>query len=120
MAQSRALGDQEKALDVEVSALTDEVRDLLLRTPNVPADDCPDGAGEADNVVLRTEGYDAAAYDEHQRVPHWDIGAELGILAGERAAKISGSLFVTYQNSEARPVGTVCVRPGRSRGAPSH
>src|SRR3546814_7305187 len=64
MAQSRALGDQEKALDVEVSALTDEVRDLLLRTPNVPADDGPDGAGEADNVVLRTEGYDAGS-EEH-------------------------------------------------------
>src|SRR3546814_11972262 len=113
MAQSRALGDQEKALDVEVSALTDEVRDLLLRTPNVPADDCPDGAGEADNVVLRTEGYDAAAYDEHQRLPHWDIGAELGILDGERAAKISG-------RSEERGVGKEYVSTCRSRWSPYH
>src|SRR3546814_15134354 len=78
MAQSRALGDQEKALDVEVSALTDEVRDLLLRTPNVPADDCPDGAGEADHVVLRTEGYDAAAYDAHSRVTTRDRSAARG------------------------------------------
>ena len=76
--------------------------DLLLRTPNVPSADAPDGAGEADNVVLRTEGYDAAAYGEHQRVPHWDIGAELGILDPERAVKISGSMFTMYKGWGAR------------------
>ena len=102
MAESRALGDEEKALDAEVDRIEAEVRDLLLRTPNVPADDCPDGAGEADNVVLRTEGYDASAYADHQRVPHWDIGVELGILDGERAAKIAGSMFTMYRGSGAR------------------
>jgi seryl-tRNA synthetase len=102
MAQSRALGDEEQALGKQADAVADELRDLLLRTPNLPADDCPDGAGEADNVVLRTEGYDAAAYAEHQRVPHWDIGTELGILDAERAAKISGSMFTMYRGWGAR------------------
>ena len=36
MAESRALGDQERALDAEVERISAEVRDLLLRTPNVP------------------------------------------------------------------------------------
>jgi len=102
MAESRALGDEERALDAKVAELEAEVRDLLLRTPNLPADDCPDGGGEADNVVLRVEGYDEGAYGEHQRVPHWDIGTELGILDGERAAKISGSMFVMYRGWGAR------------------
>ena len=102
MAESRALGDEEKALDGEVVRLEAEVRDLLLRTPNVPADDCPDGAGEADNVVLRVEGYDPDRYEAHQRVPHWDIGVELGILDSERAAKISGSMFTMYRGWGAR------------------
>jgi seryl-tRNA synthetase len=102
MAESRALGDEERSVGSEVDDLEAEIRDLLLRTPNIPSDDCPDGAGEADNVVLRTEGYDAAAYGEHQRVPHWDIGAELGILDGERAAKISGSMFTMYRGWGAR------------------
>ncbi len=102
MAESRALGDEEKALDAEVDALADELRDLLLRTPNLPAADCPDGAGEEDNVVLRIEGFDPDAYGEHQRVPHWDIGTELGILDGERAAKISGSMFTMYRGWGAR------------------
>jgi seryl-tRNA synthetase len=102
MAESRSLGDEEKRLDGEVSAMADELRDLLLRTPNLPAADCPDGGGESDNVVLRVERYDPDAYGEHQRVPHWDIGAELGILDGERAAKIAGSMFTMYRGWGAR------------------
>jgi seryl-tRNA synthetase len=102
MAESRLLGGEEKALDVEVARLGDEVRDLLLRTPNVPAEDCPDGVGEADNVVVRIEGYDPDRYAAHQRVPHWDIGTELGILDGERAAKIAGSMFTMYRGWGAR------------------
>jgi seryl-tRNA synthetase len=102
MAESRTIGDEEKALDAEVERMEAEVRDLLLRTPNLPSDDCPDGAGEADNVVLRFEGYDPGGYAAHQRVPHWDIGAELGILDGERAAKISGSMFTMYRGWGAR------------------
>ena len=102
MAESRALGDEEKALDGQVDQLTVEVHELLLRTPNIPSDDCPDGAGEQDNVVLRTEGYDVGSYDAHQRVPHWDIGSELGLLDGERAAKIAGSMFTMYRGWGAR------------------
>src|SRR4051794_11331597 len=102
MAESRALGDEEKGLDAQADALAAEVRDLLLRTPNIPAEDCPDGAGEADNVVLRLEGFDPDAYGDHQRVPHWDIGTELGIIDGERAAKISGSMFTMYRGWGAR------------------
>jgi seryl-tRNA synthetase len=102
MAESRALGDEEKAIDVALDRLSAELRELLLRTPNLPSDDCPDGSGEQDNVVLRTEGYDPDAYGAHQRVPHWDIGAELGILDGERAARISGSMFMLYRGWGAR------------------
>ena len=102
MAESRELGQQEKALAAEADRLADEIRQLLLRVPNVPSDDAPDGATEADNVVLRTEGYDPDACADHQRIPHWDIGTELGILDIERATKISGSMFVMYRGWGAR------------------
>ncbi len=102
MAESRALGDQEKTLAADVDRLAEEVRTLLLATPNTPSDDAPTGAGELDNVVLRTEGYDPAAYGDHQRVPHWDIGTELGLFDFARATKISGSMFVMYRGWGAR------------------
>ena len=53
-------------------------------------------------MVLRIEGFDPDAYGPHQRVPHWDIGTELGILDGERAAKIAGSMFTMYRGWGAR------------------
>jgi len=100
IAESRALGDQEKALASRADALAVELRDSLLRIPNTPSPDAPDGVGEHDNVVLRTHG--EVSYAEHQRVPHWEIGAELGILDPERATKISGAMFEMYRGWGAR------------------
>jgi seryl-tRNA synthetase len=106
--QSRALGEEERKLEAEASSAGADLRDILLRTPNLPADDCPDGASEADNVVLRVEHYDAGAYGEHQRLPHWDIGAGLGILDLERGAKLSGSMFPVFRNAGATLVRALC------------
>ena len=102
MAESRALGDEERSLAAQEDVLAAELDDLLLRIPNTPAPDAPDGAGEQDNVVVRVEGHDPDGYGPHQRVPHWDIGAELGILDLERGAKIAGSMFVLLRGPGAR------------------
>jgi seryl-tRNA synthetase len=100
--QSRALGEEEAALDAEASVAQAEVRDMLLWLPNLPADDAPDGLGEEDNVVVRRWPETARTYGEHQRVPHWDVGAALGILDLERGAKLSGSMFPLYRGPGAR------------------
>jgi seryl-tRNA synthetase len=107
-AESRALGEEERKVDAEAVAAGDELRDILLRTPNLPAEDCPDGASEHDNVVVRVEGYDAGAYGDHQRVPHWDAGAQLGILDLERGAKLSGSMFPVFRKQGATLVRALC------------
>ena len=106
--ESRALGEQEKAAEEEAKQLGDELRDTLLRIPNIPADDAPDGAGPEDNVILRTDGYDERSYGEHQRVAHWDIGAELGILDLPRGAKLSGSMFPMFRGEGATLVRALC------------
>ena len=102
MAESRSLGDEERGLAAEEDALAAELHDLLLRIPNTPDPDAPDGAGEEDNVVVRVEGHDPGGYGDHQRVPHWEIGAELGILDLERGAKIAGSMFPLYRGAGAK------------------
>src|ERR1700730_9579139 len=53
MAESRAVGDAERALAAEAAEVAERVRDLLLRIPNLPSDLAPDGLGADDNVVLR-------------------------------------------------------------------
>ncbi|MGH9223976.1 MAG: serine--tRNA ligase [Acidimicrobiales bacterium] len=108
MAESRRLGDEEKALGDEAAGTAAELRDVLLRIPNVPSPDAPDGLTPEDNVVVRVEGYDAGAYGPHQRVPHWEIGADLGILDLPAGAKLSGSMFPLYRGMGATLVRALC------------
>jgi seryl-tRNA synthetase len=76
--------------------------------PNLPAAECPDGDGEADNVVVRVEGPAPDSYQPYQRVPHWEVAEQLGILDVERAVKLSGSMFVMYRGAGARLVRALC------------
>ena len=118
-ARSRALGDREDALAAETDGLAAEIREILLRVPNIPSPDCPDGASEVDNVITRYEHWDEDAYGEHQRVPHWEVGEQLGILDVERGTKLSGSMFVMYTGMGA----TLCralVQFGLDRNADAY
>jgi len=106
--RSRAVGEELKSLDVEVDGISLGLRDLLLATPNLPAPDAPDGTTDADNPVLRVEGFDPEAYGPHQRVPHWEIGTELGVLDLERGARMSGSMFAMLRGGGATLARGLC------------
>jgi seryl-tRNA synthetase len=107
-AESRDLGTQEADLGEQATEAAGQLRDLLLVIPNVPADEVPDGVGEADNPVIDVVGYDPESYGDHQRVAHWDIGRELGILDIERAVKISGSMFTMFRKQGATLARALC------------
>ena len=115
-AQSRKLGEQEKALADEADAAAAEVRELLLRIPNLPSPDAPDGADEGANPVLRVENFDPDSYGEHQRVPHWEFAVEAGWLDMERAAKLSGSMFAMLRGPGAS-LARALVQFGLDRNA---
>jgi len=106
--ESRLLGQAEADLARQTDDVEQDLREVLLRIPNVPAADAPDGKSEQDNVVVTTVGYDPDAYGEHQRVPHWEIGAALGILDNERAVKISGSMFTMLRGLGATMSRGLC------------
>lgn len=91
--ESRVLGEREGELAAEAAAMAAEIRDLLLRIPNLPHPEAPDGASDHDNPVLRVVGFDPDAYQPHQRIPHWELGPTYAILDNERAVKISGAMF---------------------------
>ena len=107
-ARSRALGDEEREAAHAAEAIGAEVRAQLLVIPNLPSPDAPDGAGEEDNVELRRwwpgieEGAPEPTYEDHQRVPHWEVGEELSILDMERGAKIAGSMFPLFRGAGSR------------------
>ncbi len=107
-AESRRLGEEEKALAREAEGAAAELHDLLLRLPNVPSAGAPDGTGAGDNVVVRVEHYDPGAYGAHQRVPHWEVGAQLGILDLAAGAKLAGAMFPLYRRAGATLVRALC------------
>jgi len=106
--ESRALGDKERESSEVTEAVARQLHERLLMIPNVPAPDVPDGLDETDNVEMRRwwvgmeEGVAFPTYAEHQRVPHWEIGTQLGILDLETGAKIAGSMFPLFRAGGAR------------------
>lgn len=106
--RSRALGDHERVLAGEFDVVQSDMRELLLRIPNLPHPDAPDGAGDVDNPVVKGPVNMPADFAEHQRVPHWETGAALGILDNERATKISGAMFTMQRGSGAALARALC------------
>ncbi|MGH7748212.1 MAG: serine--tRNA ligase, partial [Candidatus Dormibacteria bacterium] len=94
-AEARRLRPEIAALDERIAdagatlpSLEAQIDAILAEVPNLLDDSVPDGAGEAENVVLRTAGtLRAFAFPAR---PHWEIGERLGILDFERAAKLAG------------------------------
>ena len=107
-AQSRALGDEERTLAAEYDDVQAKVRDLLLRIPNLPHPDAPDGASDHDNPIVKGPFGLLDEYPEHQRVPHWETAAALGILDNERATKISGAMFTMQRGQGATLARALC------------
>ena len=105
---SRALGDEERALAERVGELEARIQQHLLEIPNVPHAKVPDGASDADNPIVKGPVGLPAEYPEHQRVPHWEIGSELGILDNERAVKISGAMFTMQRGLGATLSRALC------------
>ncbi|MDG2210886.1 MAG: serine--tRNA ligase [Acidimicrobiales bacterium] len=117
--QSRELGKIEEKLNDKADQIAEEIKNILLSVPNIPATECPDGGGEEDNIILRYENFDKDSYKDHQRVPHWEIATELGLLDVERGTKMSGAMFVMYTGLGA----TLCralIQYGLDRNADAY
>ena len=98
--EMRGLGDRIKELDAKVAAIDASLEEWLLTVPNVPHESVPRGKTSEDNVEVRRRGQ-PRKFDFKPR-PHWEIGARLGILDFERAAKIAGARFAVYTGAGAR------------------
>ncbi len=104
-ATRRHLADTKASLEGLEADLRDveaRLEDAMAAIPNVPDDDAPDGAGEEDNVVVATHGYDPADYERRAWRPHWEVGTALGIVDPEAATRLSGAMFTVLRGGGAR------------------
>jgi len=100
IAQTRALGDEISALELELAGVESELGDILMQLPNIPLADVPDG-GEESNRIVRAWG---EPRDSAGVRPHWEIGEQLGILDLAAGSKISGSGFIVLKRGGAKLV----------------
>ncbi len=89
-----------KSLDEELKEVEEGLQGLLLTLPNLPHEEAPVGASEADNREVRRWG-EPPSFSFPAR-PHWEIGEALGILDFETASKLSGARFSLSRGAGAR------------------
>ncbi|MEI6200078.1 MAG: serine--tRNA ligase [Actinomycetota bacterium] len=108
MERSRAGGDRERILQTEIDAVQDALQQIMLRIPNLPHPDAPDGAGDHENPIVKGPINLPATFGDHQRVPHWETATALGILDNERATKIAGAMFTMQRGLGATLARALC------------
>ena len=89
-----------EASESQLEKLQQGLQDLLERIPNLPHESVPVGKSSEDNLEQRRWGeprkFDFSAKD------HVDVGAALGGIDFETAAKLAGSRFVVMKGDVAR------------------
>ncbi|MBR1387633.1 MAG: serine--tRNA ligase [Alloprevotella sp.] len=73
---------------------------VLLTIPNIPYDEVPEGAGAADNVVVK-EGGSLIELPENP-LPHWELAKKYNLIDFDLGVKISGAGFPVYVGQGAR------------------
>jgi len=107
-AESRSLGEKEQSLAAETDEVTAQLKDVLLRLPNIPHADVVVGSDDSQNPTITGPNNLPATFPEHQRVAHWDTATALGILDNERAVKISGAMFTMQRGAGATLARALC------------
>ncbi len=96
----KSVGDEVKKLEAGLKETEEKLDKLLIWIPNVPAADVPVGTSPESNAEIRHWGQ----RKEFSFIPkpHWEIAEKQGILAQDRAAKMSGSGFILFTGLGAK------------------
>lgn len=94
------LGERLKGTQEELSQVQADLGEIVMGIPNLPHASVPDGRDEADNREERRWG--EPPHFDFEVKDHVDLGAAIGGMDFEAAAKLTGSRFVTLQGPLAR------------------
>ncbi|EIE52533.1 seryl-tRNA synthetase [Citreicella sp. 357] len=100
----RALVGEKKAevaaMQARAKALDAQLNDVLMGIPNLPYNDTPEGADEADNVEISRWGTPEPL--DFAPLEHYDLPGVKPGMDFETAAKLSGARFVVLSGAVAR------------------
>ncbi len=100
IAEMRRVGAEIKELEERLRQVEAELKDALLRIPNMPHPSVPVGKDESENVVVRH--WSEPRKFDFEPLPHWDLAETLDIIDFKRGVKLSGSRFYVLKGLGAR------------------
>ena len=100
LAAVATLGNALKEAEQSEQLILEQQRNILTGLPNIPDTSVPEGKDENDNQEIRRWG-EPGKYD-FKVLDHVDLGAQLGGMDAEAAAKLSGSRFTLLSGGIAR------------------
>lgn len=97
--QGKLLKTELKQLQLQLDDLNQQIDQVLLSIPNIPAPDVPLGKDDSQNQVIKTQGqlprFSFKAKD------HVELGKLLDIIDIDTAGQVSGSRFGYFKNQAA-------------------
>lgn len=89
--EMRAVKEDIKSREEKLKAVIEEWQKIMLKIPNIPSVDTPEGVDESGNQVVRSWG----EKPQFSFTPkeHFELGKALGIIDTETAGEVSGSRF---------------------------
>ena len=100
MPRMKEVSARSKQLDKRAGELDKEIKQWLLRLPNLPHESVPVGRSPEENVEVRRWG--TPPQFGFPPKAHWDLGTSLGILDFARASRMVGARFALYAGLGAR------------------
>jgi seryl-tRNA synthetase len=105
--EAEAAKNQTYSLKEEIKTLTDklgpidtELRNEIVRLPNIPHESVPPGHGADDNVEVKNGG--KMPVIAANALPHWDLIRKYDIIDFELGIKLTGAGFPVYKGKGAK------------------
>ena len=94
------LKEEIKSLSEKLGPIENELRNEIIKLPNLPHESVTPGTGANDNVKVR-EGGKIPVIAGHA-LPHWDLIKKYDIIDFELGIKLTGAGFPVYKGKGAR------------------
>ena len=105
--EAEAAKEKTYSLKEEIKSLTDKIipidsdlRNEIVRLPNLPHESVPPGHGADDNVIVREGGNLLAMSDT--ALAHWDLIKKYDIIDFDLGIKLTGAGFPVYKGKGAK------------------
>jgi seryl-tRNA synthetase len=99
-AKTYALKEDIRSLSDKIGPIETELKNEIIRLPNIPHVSVPQGHGSDDNVMVKEGGVIPVLQDT--ALPHWDLIKKFDIIDFDLGIKLTGAGFPVYKGKGAK------------------